>query len=164
MKLIGAFILWLNFAYVGFCISKKLILRKQLYSSLLIFIEIVINEVQYFVKPIYEIIISNSDSLDKNIVLKLSEYMNSGYDFPVAWKKTIAASRMPLNSNEKEKIINMITSLGKADADIQINLLNSYKAHFIKMAEKSEICSAKYSGTVLISSVLLGGAVFIILI
>ncbi len=164
MRFIGAGIIWMSFVYAGYSASRRFAFRKDLYTGFVMLVENVTNEIKYFVKPISEAVLSNSVCIEKKMLNILIAYLNKGYDFPVAWEKSVKEADLPVSSYEKEKIINMVSSLGKSDADIQVNILNSFRNYFIKMAEKAEYSNIKYSSSIFASSVLFGGAVFLILI
>lgn len=164
MKFLGAIVIWSCITCAGFSVSSRLVRRKSLFDGLVLLVDNIYNDIRYFSRPISESILSNSMYLDNRLVDKLVRKTDEGEDFPLAWESVIAGSDLPLSNAEKDKIISMVLNLGKSDSEIQLNILNSYKAYFLKMAEAAETRKNKYSAPISVSSALLGAAVLLVLI
>ena len=164
MKLLGAALIWSICVVMGYSASRRYVRRKELYEDFVLLIECIKNDVQYFLKPISESMLNNKEYIDNGVYGKLITNLENGIDFPASWQKAINDSDLPVTAGEKKKIISFIDSLGKSDFEVQKNILSSYKDYFIKMQEKSDKSCEKYSLTILMSSILCGGAMFLMLI
>ena len=151
-------------AYNGYLLSRRFMRVKKIYSDLVLLTDSIINEISYFLRPLSQVLITNCEYIDKDILVLFERQLQKGTDFPDAWRMAVTDAAVPLPDSEKEKIISFVISLGKADMEIQLNILKSYRAYFCQMRECAAARSDKYSFTVLVSSFLCGGAIFLIMI
>lgn len=90
--------------------------------------------------------------------------LESGEDFPSAWKNALRESRKPFTAYERNKLSSLGEILGTTDIDSQIVMLNLYSQYikaFLKKAEKAE---KSYGRLSVAASFLMGFTVFILVV
>lgn len=157
----------MTFCFAGIKISQRYRTRRDIFNQLIILTDNISNEIKYYMKPLnitITEIYSNGLCPDLEFLKELSAFLEEGLDFPVAWKKAVMNSYIPFNSSEKRKIISLGTCLGRSDSEIQHKILDSYRSYFSLEAQKATKCADKYAVTLMVSFILVGAAVFILLI
>ncbi len=155
------------FLFMGIKISQRYKSRQEAFSQLVILIDNISNEIRYYIKPLSAVIneISRNELCPQlSFLNEYSVNSNNQTDFPVEWEKAVMNSDIPFSFAEKKKIASLAMSLGHSDKDIQINILKSYREHFVCEAGKAEKLSEKYAVTITVTFSLIGGAVFLLII
>ena len=151
----------------GIKISERLDKRCEIFREVLMMIEEIKNGICYLALPIDEVFIE----IEKNGICKKLKFLScfkiaveSGKDFPGAWRESVYNTYMPLKKSEKEKLISMALALGRTDSEGQSNMLRLYYEQFNRYSDEAYEVRKKYFFPSQVSGFLFGGAVFILLV
>lgn len=152
---------------MGMKISERFDLRCEIFCQILLMIEGVINGICYWELPVDEIfteILKNENCNKLDFLMRLNKSIDSGVDFPCAWSESVYSTCMPLKKSEVEKLVGMGLTVGKSDSESQKRILTLYSEQFKKWADDAYEQRKKYFFPSRVSGVLLGGAIFILLL
>lgn len=124
------------------------------------------NRISYMKQPLEDIMLELCDeNTCKNLTFLYLLKRNLNYDdFPTAWKKSVDTCVLPLNDKERCTLNSLAASLGKADGDIQLNIIGYYSEIYRSCANDAKRKREKYANATLLGWCLCGSAFMILFI
>ena len=140
--------------------------RKVFLDEILLFLSQTGTEIEFVSLPLPEIlrkIISGNCCENLDFIPLCLDNMQSGDDFFCSWKNALEFSRLPMKKEERDKLKNLGTMLGKSDIHGQVALLSLNKKYFSAFYNKAVEDMEKYGKMCLALSTALGIGIFILI-
>ena len=150
--------------YTGFRISQYYKKRCTLLEYTLMLLKRLEIDFRYSSSNVYDAFNKYSEELGNGNISYLKKclgYIDSGYDFPVAFCKSVEEERL-FTDDEKSKLILFGNSLGTSSVDTQLSLIGYYTELFEKFYDDSRSKSDKNSKTAFLMCAFIGFGFYII--
>ncbi len=164
--MLGAGLLWTSLIYMGTAYSIKLKKRISILENTLLLISEMKIQLEYLNMPVYEMIKQMKSKVYFGKLDFLNECCNlieSGFDFPIAWKKAITHSHC-YKRDETDKLLHLGENLGTSNLSNQINILNIHSEYFENFLIEAKAKQRKYGNISISVSALAGCMIFIMAI
>lgn len=163
----GAGFIWISLICLGLTCAHNLSVRSTLLEKTKILIQQMIIETNYLNLPLYELLLklnNLSQFKEFDFIVLCFEYIEAGFDFPIAWKKAIENSALKYKSAEKEKLLLLGEQIGKTDLDGTIKILKMYELYFDEFSKTAKTNFDKYGRLSVVTGALVGCMLFISII
>lgn len=159
--MIAGGVLCMCIAYIGLGIKRYYLVRKQVYGDLLLFIELLTNNITYLKSPLPQLISEFVGGKKGDVVKLLTDYaavIECGN-----YSKIDSMKISVMRQAEMQNIKAFLKDLGKYDSATQLNNLSSWQSRFAQSDKDATAKAATYGTLAFKLGVLLGILAMIII-